>query len=132
MATVNIFVSFEFDRDNDVKRNFYQQAKKYSSHRIGDCSLKEAYPTQKWRQKARKAIEGCDIVIILIGPDTHNACGVKTELRIARRLGKPVFQVQAKKRRNYGGVAGVKIVRWRWKRINREIDARYKRRRRQG
>ena len=122
MATVNIFASFEFDKDANLKNSFYQQAKEHSSHRIRSFSLREAHRSNEWQDKAKAAISKCDLVIVLIGQDTHNASGVKVEVDIARRLGKPVFQVRPW-RRTYNGVKGVKLVRWRWKRINRKIDA---------
>ena len=121
MATINIFVSFEFDKDNDLKSNFYRQAKDHTQHRIRDCSLKEDYPDDIWRQKARAAIEQCNMVIILIGQDTHNAPGVLTEVGIAKRLGKPIFQIKPQGR-SYNGVEGIETVRWKWQRINSKID----------
>ena len=98
MAVVNIFVSFEFDKDAELQNNFYKQAEttKFPYH-IRDKSLHESYPTDEWKAKARKAISQCDVVIVLIGQDTHNAPGVKVETDIARSLGKPVFQVKPKK-----------------------------------
>ena len=122
MATIDIFASFEFDKDQDLRGNFYRQAKNLSPHRIRNCSLREAYPTNKWKGKARAAIEQCDLVIILIGPDTHNAPGVDTEVGIARSLGKPIFQVKPQ-RRSYNGVEGVELIPWRWQRINEKIAA---------
>ena len=95
MPTLRIFVSFEFDKDNDIKNNFFKQAKNETHHRVKNSSLNESYPDQHWQQKARKAIEKCDVVIVLIGEDTHNAPGVETELRIASQLKKPIFQVKA-------------------------------------
>ncbi len=83
MAQLDIFVSFEFDRDNDLKNSFYEQAERYAEHRIRNCSLREAYPTEEWKGKARAAILDCDVVILLVGQDTHNAPGVLTEVRIA-------------------------------------------------
>ena len=120
MTTVNIFASFEFDKDKDLKDNFYRQAKTLCPHRIRNFSLHEAYPTNEWKDRARAAIRGCDLVIILIGPDTHNAPGVKREVDIARNLGKPIFQVKPRDR-TYSGVEGVEIVPWRWRRINAKI-----------
>ena len=121
MATINIFASFEFDKDNELKNNFYQQAIELTPHRVKNCSLNEAYPDDRWQQRARAAIEQCDVMIILIGQDTHNAPGVKTEVRIARRLRKPIFQIRSKKR-SYSGVNNVDLIRWKWDRINRKIE----------
>ena len=122
MPEISIFVSFEFDKDQDLKNNFYRQAKDLSHHRVRDFSLREAYPTNDWKDKARSAIRGCDVVIVLVGPDTHNAPGVKTEVEIAGQLSKPVFQV-IPKGRPYSGVAGIEDkLRWKWKLINRHLD----------
>ena len=122
MATMDIFVSFEFDKDRDLRDSFYEQAKQQTQHRVRNCSLREAYPTQEWKQKAREAIRGCDVVIVLIGEDTHNAPGVRTEVDMARSFNKPTLQVRPKKR-PYAGVAGIEDpIPWRWKRINRRLD----------
>ncbi len=100
--TLRIFVSFEFDKDSELKENFYGQAKRETRHRVRNFSLSEAYPDAEWVEKARSKIEECDVVIVLVGADTHNAPGVKTEVKIARRIGKPIP--------------------WKWKRINRKLD----------
>ena len=121
MPNLNIFVSFEFDKDKDLKDNFFVQARTETPYRIINCSLREAYPSQSWQNQARAAIEECNIVIVLVGQDTHNAPGVITEVRIARRLGKPVFQV-VPQRRPYRGLRNLDPpIRWRWPRINRRI-----------
>ena len=123
MPTLRIFVSFEFDKDNDLKNNFFEQAKNETPHRVKNSSLNESYPDQHWQQKARKAIWECDVVIVLIGKDTHNAPGVMTELRIARKLKKPIFQVKAKGRDSNGVQSLGKPIPWRWKHINEKLDA---------
>lgn len=123
MATVKIFVSFEFDKDQDLQNNFYQQAKTLSPHRIVDCSLHQTYPTREWKNKARKAIRRCDVVIILIGEATHNAPGVKEEIKIARSLGKPVIQIRPRRRPQTGVRNVKKPIPWEWTRINQRLAA---------
>ena len=121
MSVINIFVSFEFDKDADLKNNFYEQAKGRNSYRVRNCSLNKAYPTDEWKRKAREAIRQCDVVIVLIGQDTHNAEGVKVETDIARSLNKPVFQVKPKKR-PYNGVPYLDApIRWKWTGIERKL-----------
>lgn len=123
MPTLRIFVSFEFDKDNNLKNAFFKQAKEHTQHRIKNESLRESYPDEGWQQKARKAIEKCDVVVVLIGEDTHNAPGIKTELQIARRLKKPIFQVRPQER-TYTGVQSLgEPIPWKWKRINEELNA---------
>ena len=123
MPTLDIFASFKYDKDNDLKNNFFRQAKDNNTqHHVRNHSLNEAYPTEEWKGKARQAIRECDVVVILIGKDTHSAAGVRTEVDIARSLGKPIIQVRPHGR-PYSGVSGVdKPIPWRWTLINRELD----------
>ena len=123
MPALNIFVSFEFDKDLDLKNNFYRQAKQETTHRIRDCSLHESYPDEAWKNKARDAIRHCDAVVVLIGQDTHEAPGVIVETDMARSLRKPVIQVRPQVR-PYNGLTRLgEPIPWRWSRINAELDA---------
>lgn len=122
MSFLKILVSFEYDKDNDRRGHFYAQAKRHSTHRIQDCSLQQDYPSEKWRAKARTAILGCDVVIVLVGADTHNAPGVRTEVEVARQLHKPVFQVVPQER-PYQGVPMVRDrIQWKWPVINSHLE----------
>lgn len=123
MATLNIFVSFEFDKDNDLNNNFIEQAREYTQHRIRNCSLNEANPDEVWKNRARAAIRECDVVVVLIGQDTHNAQGVIVETDMARSLNKPVIQVRPQGR-PYNGLTRLgEPITWKWKRINAKLDA---------
>ncbi len=123
MATLNIFVSFEFDKDNDLKNNFIEQVKKYTQHRIRNCSLNEAYPNASWKSKARQAIGQCDVVVVLIGQDTHNAQGVIVETDMARSLNKPILPVKPQGRPYKGLTRLGEPITWKWKRIKAKLDA---------
>lgn len=123
MATLKIFVSFEFDKDNDLKNNFIEQAKEHTQHRIHNCSLNEAYPSASWKNKARKAIRQCDVVVVLIGQDTHNAQGVIVETDMALSLNKPVIQVRPQGRPYKGLTRLGEPIKWKWKTINAELDS---------
>ena len=122
MPRLKIFVSFEFDKDKDLKNNFFDQSKLNTPHRVQNFSLNEAYPNRDWKGKARSAISECDLVIVLVGQDTHNAQGVKAEVDIAAGLKKPVFQV-IPQGRTYSGLPNVnERIPWKWSRIKRKID----------
>lgn len=122
MATLNIFVSFEFDKDENLRGSFYKQAESRTRHSLRDRSLGKAYETPQWQAKAKAAIRRCDAVIVLVGEDTHNAPGVKIEVDIAQSLRKPVLQVRPQKR-NYRGVRDLEEpIPWKWKRIERWLD----------
>ena len=119
---INIFVSFEFDRDNDLKNNFLEQARKNTQHRVRNWSLDEAYPDETWRNRAREAIRECDVVVVLIGEDTHNAQGVMVETDMARSFGKPIIQVRPQGRPYQGLTRLGDPITWRWSRINAVLD----------
>ena len=122
MPTLNIFVSFEFDKDNDLKNNFYEQAKRNSTHRLRDCSLNETYRDERWKRKARQAIGECDAVVVLVGQDTHNAQGVIVETDMACSLNRPVIQVRPQ-HRTYKGLTRLKEpIPWKWKTINAKLN----------
>lgn len=123
MRAVKIFLSFEFGKDNELHRNFYAQAEGGDSqYAIQDYSLNEPYhPDNQWLNKARKQISLSDIVIVVIGEDTHNAPGVKKEVTAAKQLHKPIFQVRPKGRTS-GKVSGAgDVIPWKWKRIDAKI-----------
>ena len=128
MATLNIFVSFEFDKDDELKNNFYEQAKAQTHLRVKNFSLNEAYPDEIWKNKARNAIRGCDVVLVLIGEDTHNAPGVIVETDMARSLNKPVIQIRPQGRTYKGLTRLDEPIAWKWKTINAQLDALAKRR----
>ena len=122
MPSLKIFVSFHFDKDNDLKNNFFTQAKTLTQHRILNFSLNEAYPTEIWKNKARTAIEECDVVIVLIGQDTHNASGVIVETDIACSLNKPIIQIRPQGRLYSGLTRLGEPITWKWQNINRRLD----------
>lgn len=122
MLDLNIFVSFEFDKDNDLKNNFYEQAKEHTQHRVRNSSLNEAYPDDAWKNRARAAIRECDVVVVLIGQDTHNAQGVIVETDMARSMNKPVIQIRPQGR-PYNGLTRLgEPIPWKWIVINARLD----------
>ena len=123
MPTLNIFVSFEFGKDKDLQNNFYRQAKDETNHRIRDCSLHESYPDEDWKRKARNAINQCDVVVVLVGQDTHNAPGVIVETDMARSLNKPIIQIRPQGRSYQGLTRLGEPILWRWRAINAKLDA---------
>ena len=123
MAILNIFVSFEFDKDNDLKNNFIEQVKEYTQHRIRNRSLNEAYPDESWKNRARAAIGECDVVVVLLGQDTHNAQGVLVETDMARSLNKPVIQIRPQGRPYKGLTRLGEPMTWKWNRMKAKLDA---------
>ena len=124
VASLNIFVSFEFEKDNSLKNSFYEQAREHAQYRALNCSLNKEYLDKEWKKKAREAIRQSDVVFVLVGQDTHNAPGVLIETDIARSLNKPTIQVLSEKARrsNYQGVPHLDDrIPWKWDTINKRL-----------
>lgn len=119
---IRVFLSFEFGRDNELHRNFYSQAMQYSEYEIIDYSLNEPYhPDPLWLNKARKQIGLSDIVIVVVGEDTHNAPGVEKEVTVANQLKRPIFQIRPKRRTAREVRGAGEVVPWKWKQIDAKI-----------
>ena len=94
MAKKRVFVSFDFDNDKTLKDFIIGQANLPDSpFECIDHSLKEAAPEKDWLEKARAAINRCEVFIVMLGPKTKNASGVLKEVKIANELKKDKFQI---------------------------------------
>src|SRR5215469_641010 len=122
MAKTKVFVSFDFDNDKVLKDFIIGQAKLADSpFEVSDLSLKEAAPERTWETKARAAISRADIFVVMLGPKTKKAPGVKKEVAMAKSLGKKRVQIIGYK----GGSrdwavpdAGVTYI-WSWDTVKR-------------
>ena len=113
-----VFLSFEFDRDAARRGSFIGQGKLHCEFAIVDKSLPRAQHDDTWRQKARESIRASQVVIILLGPDTHSAIGVKDELSLAGEARCPVVQLMPQDK-NYGLVAkNGAVCEYKWENIN--------------
>ena len=122
MAKVGVFFSYEYDRNKELYGSFFAQAKKESDHTICDYSLDKVHPPDDWKVEAEKRIDQCDLVITVVGQDTHSSTGVEKERKIAKRLGKKRFQIQPQNQK-YGGLNGAgEIIPWKWDEIDAKID----------
>ena len=122
MAKVGVFFSYDFTKDKELYGSFFAQAKGESRHAIRNYSLDKVHPPADWRVEAEKQIDQCDIVITVVGQDTHTASGVEDERKIAKRLGKKRFQIQPQNQ-NYGGLNGAgEIIPWKWDKIDAKIN----------
>ena len=122
MAKVGVFFSYDFTEDKELYGSFFAQAKNESRHAIRNYSLDKVHPPADWRVEAEKRIAQCNLVITVVGQNTHSASGVEEEKKIAKRLGKKRFQIQPQKQ-NYGGLNGAgEIIPWEWDKIDAKIN----------
>ncbi len=122
MAKKKVFVSFDYETDHSLKEDLIAQAKQPDSpFAVSDVSLKEREPEQEWLSKARKAIAGCDVFVVILGENTHNAPGVLKEIAIATGMNKRRFQLRPQKK-NWQRMKGAgEVVDWTWPNLKKKL-----------
>ena len=91
MAKKRVFMSFDFDHDEDLRNLLVGQSKNTDSpFDLADWSVKEPM-TGNWKDKVRTRIRSVDVVAVICGEYTDTATGVSVELTIAQEEGKPYF-----------------------------------------
>lgn len=109
-----VYVSFDYDRDKGLKGFIQGQASNPETpFQIVDWSLKEAAPERNWKKKARERIKRSDLVMVVAGPKTRSAPGVRDEVTMAREEGVPVVQMIGYKKKKCPRVANAGR-RYRW------------------
>ncbi len=89
-----VFVSFDFDNDKVLKDFIIGQSKLPDSpFEVADWSMKEAAPQRSWEDEARARINRSDVVIVMVGGNTHRAPGVLKEVSMAQEANKPIYQI---------------------------------------
>ena len=114
-----IFVSFDFDNDKKLKDFIIGQSKLPDSpFEVKDWSMKEAAPERNWELEAEKRIKRAEVVMVMVGPKTHNAPGVLKEVNIARKHDKKIVQIIGYKDGNYKPVPNAgRLYSWSWKNL---------------
>ncbi len=114
----SVYLAFEFERDAHRRKAFIHQAKTLCDFELLDKSLPAAEHNSVWQRRVLPRIQASDVVIVLLGRDTHNSPGVLDELSLAGQVRCPVVQLMPQ-HCNYGLVSenGTVCI-YRWKRIN--------------
>ncbi len=117
----SVFLSFEFEKDAGRRSAFTSQAREHCEFTLKDKSLPAAEHDNKWRRDVKERMKVSDVVIVLLGPDTQNAPGVKDELSLAGEVECPVVQLMPQCQ-NYGLVGKYRAVcRYKWTVINQML-----------
>lgn len=116
-----VFISFDYDNDKALKDFLVGQSKNTDSpFSISDWSMKEAAPEDYWEKEAEGRISRSDMVIVMVGPKTHNAPGVLKEVRITRKLEKPIYQIIGYKDGDYKPVPDAgRLYSWNWENLKK-------------
>ena len=118
MARKRVYISFDYDNDNDLPGNLIAQADRHDSpFDLVDVSLKEPVD-EAWRKEARKRIRRAEIVIVICGEHTHDAVGVAAEVTISREEKRPYYLLKGRRRRTCKkprtALSSDEIRPWRW------------------
>lgn len=116
MSKTKVFVSFDFDNDKKLKEFIIGQSKNSDSpFEVADWSMKEAAPQRSWEDEAESRIKRSDLVLVMVGPETHKAPGVLKEVEMARRNNIRIVQVIGYKDGNYTAVPNAgRLYSWNW------------------
>lgn len=117
-----VFVSFDYDNDLTLKEFIIGQARLADSpFEVQDHSLKEAAPQLKWEEKARAAIARAEVFIVMLGPRTRFAPGVRKEVAMAKALAKTRFQIIGYRdgSADWAVQDGGPVYRWDWDNLKR-------------
>lgn len=116
MPMKRAFFSFDFDDDQNLKHHMVGQLRLPSSpFDAADWSMKEVAPERNWEKEAKARINRCDLVVVLVGPNTHKAPGVLKEVEVARRLRIPVVQIIGYKDSSPKPVPNAgRLFKWTW------------------
>ena len=116
MPKTKVFVSFDFDNDKKLKEFIIGQSKNSDSpFEVADWSMKEAAPQRNWEDEAESRIKRSDLVLVMVGPETHKAPGVLKEVEMARRNNIRIVQVIGYKDGNYTAVPNAgRLYSWNW------------------
>ena len=113
-----VFISFDFDHDEDLKNALVGQAKYPNSpFEIADWSVKEPF-TGNWKAKVQERIKLTSVTAVICGHHTNTARGVDAEIQISRSLGKPYFLLNGRKDNNNkkpaAALSSDKVYNWTW------------------
>ena len=125
MSKKRVFISFDYDHDSDLKTLLVGQARNSDSpFEITDMSIKEAI-SSNWKDKARRRIKSCDVVIVICGKHTASATGVSAELRIAQEEKIPYFLLCGRSDGTFTKPLAAKntdkVYKWTWDNLKRLV-----------
>src|SRR5438876_11631816 len=125
MAKTRLFISFDFDHDEDLRSLLAGHAKNEDSpFEFTDASVKEPM-TGDWKEKVRARIKRVDQVAVICGEHTDTAAGVSLELTITQEEKKPYFLLWGRRgktcKKPKAARDGDKIYEWTWDNLKKLI-----------
>ena len=121
MVKKKVFLSFDFDHDEELKNYLVGQSKSPGTpFELSEWSVDEPM-TGDWKENVKKRIKGCQVLIVVCGEHTHAAAGVSEELEIAQEEKIPYFLLWGRDRKTCTKPKSAKetdqIYSWSWENL---------------
>ena len=125
MAKERVFISFDFDHDEDLRNLLVGQSKHSDTpFEIADYSLRNEL-SGDWKEKVRARIKRVDQVIVICGEHTNTATGVSAELNITKEEGKKYFLLYGRSGKDCvrptAANSTEKMYKWTWENLKELI-----------
>jgi hypothetical protein len=115
MAKTRVFISFDYDHDLELKEGLVGQSRLQDSpFSIANWSLQEAAPQASWEAAAEARIQQVDVVVVMLGYNTHQAPGVLKEVGMANRHRVRVVQLRPQNRSCTPVPNAGPVIEWTW------------------
>jgi len=126
MAKPRIFISFDFDHDEDLRNLLVGQSKNDDSpFEIADWSLKEPLDGD-WKEKIKTRIRSCLQMIVICGEHTDNTPGINHEVKVAQDEEKPYFLLYGRSdkdcKKPSTAKSSDKMYKWTWDNLKNLIE----------
>lgn len=120
-----IFIAFAIEDERSRDLLVGQAKNEKSPFEFVDMSVKEPWD-EKWKERCRSRIKGCDGVIALVSKNTAKATGQLWEIKCAREEKVPIIGIYTttddRPSTLPSELSGVRIVGWTWANIKAFID----------
>lgn len=125
-SKTKVFISFDFDHDEDLKNLLVGQAENEDSpFEITDMSVKEEL-SGDWKEKVRERIKKVEQIIVICGEYTDSATGVSAEVEMAQEEERPYFLLWGRSDKDCvkprAAEENDKIYKWTWDNLKKLLD----------
>jgi hypothetical protein len=116
------YLAFEFEKDAQRRTTFIQQSLLYCDYVLEDLSLPSALHDSRWQRESRDRICQAEVLIVLLGQDTHSSHGVYDEISLAGQVRCPIVQLMPQRHR-YGTISNrLPVLPYKWRKLNEMLQ----------
>ncbi|MCC3860513.1 TIR domain-containing protein [Pseudemcibacter aquimaris] len=96
MSKKKIFVSFDVENDSAFKNIIVGKSQEQGAKfKVANWSMKPDTKNPKWLKEAKFKVTRCDVMVVMVGENTHRAPGVIKEVEFATNANMKIIQINA-------------------------------------